>query len=59
MVEHLFSALDDEITIQPGDLVTKICKFDSEWLWGTTKDGQSGRFPLSYVELFDDDSKEL
>ncbi|VDO04572.1 unnamed protein product [Rodentolepis nana] len=49
-------ALDDEITIRPGDRLTNICKFDDEWLWGTTKQGKSGRFPKSYVELYEDES---
>uniref|UniRef100_A0A5K3F3D2 SH3 domain-containing protein n=2 Tax=Mesocestoides corti TaxID=53468 RepID=A0A5K3F3D2_MESCO len=52
-------AMDDEITIIPGDRITNICRFDDKWLWGTTADGQSGRFPKSYVELFEANAKEL
>ncbi|KAM7540137.1 hypothetical protein Aperf_G00000020316 [Anoplocephala perfoliata] len=56
---RFIKALDDEITILPGDRITNICKFDDAWLWGTTKDGESGRFPKSYVELFEDEAKDL
>ncbi len=53
------TALDDEISMKPGDYITNIYKFDNEWLWGTTPDGHSGRFPKSYVELLEDNAEEL
>ncbi|VDK75050.1 unnamed protein product [Dibothriocephalus latus] len=53
------AALDDEITIHPGDKITQIHQFDKKWLWGTNPSGKAGRFPKSYVEIFEDDAKNL
>ena len=40
---------DDELTINPGDVVNIIEKYDEDW-WQGELNGQVGIFPASYVQ---------
>ena len=40
---------EDELTFDPGELITQIDKFDEGWWKGTCR-GQEGVFPANYVE---------
>ena len=40
---------EDELSIQPGDVINIIEKYDAEW-WQGEIDGDVGIFPASYVE---------
>lgn len=44
-----FLAADDEITFDPGDIITDIEEIDEGWWMGTCH-GQRGLFPANYVE---------
>lgn len=46
----LFTAGDDEITFDPGDIITDIEEVDEGWWMGTCH-GQRGLFPSNYVEM--------
>lgn len=41
---------DDEISFDPGDLITDIEQVDDGWWIGTAPDGSRGLFPANYVE---------
>jgi len=40
----------NEISFDPGDIITKIEKIDDGWWSGTGPDGSVGLFPANYVE---------
>lgn len=42
---------DDEISFDPGDLITDIEEVDDGWWMGTTSNGHRGLFPANYVEV--------
>lgn len=44
-----FLAADDEITFDPGDIITDIEEVDEGWWMGTCH-GRRGLFPANYVE---------
>ena len=44
-----FSDGDDEISFDPGDIITDIEKIDDGW-WMGTCNGQRGLFPSNFVE---------
>ena len=44
---------DEEITFDPGDLITEVDHFDEGWFRGRGRDGRYGKFPSNYVELVD------
>ncbi|XP_072029131.1 uncharacterized protein [Amphiura filiformis] len=48
---HYQAARDDEITLNPGDIITNIEQLDQSWWEGTGPDGSCGLFPANYVEL--------
>lgn len=48
----MFSAGDDEITFDPGDIITNIEQIDDGW-WSGTFNGQTGLFPANYVEVIE------
>ena len=50
---HIFFFLenDEEISFDPGDLITEIDQFDEGWFRGRGPDGRYGKFPSNYVEL--------
>ena len=41
----------DEVSFDPGDLITDIEEVDSGWWIGTAPDGSRGLFPANYVEV--------
>lgn len=43
-------AADDEITFDPGDVITDIEQLDEGWWMGSCR-GHRGLFPSNYVEL--------
>ena len=45
------SADSDEISFDPGDLITEIDQVDDGWWIGTAPDGSRGLFPANYVEV--------
>ena len=45
-----FAAGDDEITFDPGDIITNIEQVDDGW-WIGEVNGQRGLFPSNYAEL--------
>ena len=45
------SADSDEISFDPGDLITEIDQVDDGWWIGTAPDGSRGLFPAKYVEV--------
>lgn len=48
---------DEEITFDPGDIITEIDTFDEGWWKGQSPDGRFGMFPANYVELIEDSSE--
>lgn len=52
-----FSENDEEITFDPGDIITDIDTFDEGWWKGRSPDGRFGMFPANYVELIEDSSE--
>lgn len=44
------TADDDEISFDPGDLITDIEELDPGWWRGTAPNGAVGLFPANYVE---------
>ena len=42
---------DEEISFDPGDLITEVDQFDEGWWKGRGPDGRYGMFPSNYVEL--------
>ena len=52
-----FSENDEEITFDPGDIITEIDTFDEGWWKGQSPDGRFGMFPANYVELIEDSSE--
>ena len=48
---------DEEITFDPGDIITEIDTFDEGWWKGRSPDGRFGMFPANYVELIEDSSE--
>lgn len=44
---------EDEITFDPGDVITEIEEFAEGWWRGRTSNGAYGMFPANYVELID------
>ncbi|XP_060552364.1 tyrosine-protein kinase STK-like [Ruditapes philippinarum] len=42
---------DDEISFEPGDIITNIEPIDDGWWVGTTANGARGMFPANYVEV--------
>ncbi|XP_067945161.1 drebrin-like protein B [Watersipora subatra] len=42
---------DDEVSFDPGDLITNIEVVDEGWWIGTASDGSRGLFPANYVEV--------
>lgn len=49
----LFSENDEEITFDPGDIITEIDPFDEGWWRGRSPDGRYGMFPSNFVELIE------
>ena len=45
-----FPAAEDEITFDPGDIITDIEEIDDGWWMGSCH-GARGLFPANYVEL--------
>lgn len=41
----------DEVSFDPGDLITEIEQVDDGWWMGTAPDGSRGLFPANYVEI--------
>ena len=54
---YFFSENDEEITFDPGDIITEIDTFDEGWWKGRSPDGRFGMFPANYVELIEDSSE--
>lgn len=52
-----FPENDEEITFDPGDIITDIDTFDEGWWKGRSPDGRFGMFPANYVELIEDSSE--
>ena len=52
---HIFFLLenDEEISFDPGDLITEVDQSDERWWRGRGPDGRYGKFPSNYVELVD------
>ena len=52
---HIFFSLenDEEISFEPGDLITEVDQSDERWWRGRGPDGRYGKFPSNYVELVD------
>lgn len=52
---HALSVLvigaEDEVSFDPGDLITEIEQVDEGWWIGTAPDGRRGLFPANYVEV--------
>ena len=44
------AAGDDEISFDPGDVITNIDKVDEGW-WTGTCNGRTGLFPANFVEV--------
>jgi hypothetical protein len=53
MVHMYFSIIedDDEISFDPGDIITDIDQIDEGWWIGTTANGARGIFPANFVEV--------
>lgn len=47
------SETEEEITFDPGDIITEVDTFDEGWWKGCGPDGQYGMFPANYVELIE------
>ncbi len=45
-----FSAEENEITFDPGDIIINVEKIDQGWWVGIGPDGRQGMFPANYVE---------
>ncbi len=45
-----FSVEENEITFDPGDIITEVEKVDKGWWVGVGPDGRQGMFPANYVE---------
>lgn len=48
----LILAEENEITFDPGDIITNIEMIDEGWWLGDGPDGSRGMFPSNYVEIF-------
>lgn len=48
---------DEEITFDPGDIITEVDPFDEGWWRGRGPDGRYGMFPSNYVELIEGSSE--
>ena len=48
---------DEEITFDPGDIITEVDPFDEGWWRGRGPDGRFGMFPSNYVELIEGPSE--
>ena len=57
VLTFFFSENDEEITFDPGDIITEIDTFDEGWWKGRSPDGRFGMFPANYVELIEDSSE--
>lgn len=62
MVSHSFYFLsskesEEEISFDPGDVITNIEQIDEGWWKGTGPDGRHGMFPANYVELIGEGSQ--
>ena len=50
---------EDEITFDPGDIITEIEELDEGWWRGRAVNGAYGMFPANYVELIDGDQVRM
>ncbi|XP_060574818.1 tyrosine-protein kinase STK-like [Ruditapes philippinarum] len=50
---------DDEISFDPGDIITNIEPIDDGWWIGTTANGARGMFPANYVEVCENAYSEV
>ena len=49
---------EEEITFDPGDLITNIEMFDEGWWKGTAPNGHYGMFPANYVEVLQEETSQ-
>ena len=50
-MEHEYTATeDDELTINPGDIITEVVKQDGGW-WEGVLNGKKGVFPENFVKV--------
>ena len=47
----IHSETEEEISFDPGDIISEVDEFDPGWWKGRAPDGQYGMFPANYVEL--------
>lgn len=45
------AAEEDEVSFNPGDIISEIEQIDEGWWTGVTSDGHRGLFPSNYVRL--------
>ena len=50
MYQILFTAAEDEVTFDPGDVITNIEEVSDGW-WLGDVNGKRGLFPANYVEF--------
>ena len=51
LIYIIFPGEENEITFDPGDMITNIEQIDPGWWVGTAPDGTQGMFPSNYVEI--------
>ena len=49
----------EEISFDPGDIITEVDTFDEGWWKGRGPDGSYGMFPANYVELIEGSEPEV
>ena len=54
-----YSENDEEISFDPGEIITEIEPIDEGWWKGRGPDGGYGMFPANYVELIEGSEPEV